>query len=194
MNETAASPTEATSSAASQKCPSGCVERLLNFRERNLLIGAARDYCGKVDRHGNKEHGDYKNQSKLDRLAKLVAFSETLEYFEVINDHYEDVVRSWKRARLVYVAWMNLNSGLIKPEDFKREFPAVDPEKGVAKPALRMPEATPKEMRGDERAFYFPSKLDVWVQDLLRVVTFEPLAAEYAVELCSKFGIKDEDS
>jgi len=176
-------------STLEKKCPSGCVERILNYRERNLLIGAARDYCGK------KEHSDYKGQAKLDRLTKLICFQETLDYFDVLTDHYDEAVREWKSTRRKYNAWKDLKAGLYKdPDNFTRDFPDVDPGKGIEKPANRAPEITPKESRGEERSFYFPSKLDAWVQDVLKAAVWQALAAEYAVELCSKFGIKDEDA
>ena len=183
------SPTGTTIAPAENKCPAGCVERTLNFRDRNLLIGAARDYCGK------KEHGDFKNQAKLDRLTKLMCFQETLDYFEMLTDHYDDATREWRSARRKYNAWKDLRSGLYKdPDSFKRDFPDIDPGKGAEKPPLRAPEMTPKETRGEERAFYLPSKLDAWVQDVLKGAVWNALAAEYAVELCSKFGLKDEDA
>jgi len=184
------SPVDPATSVASddKKCPAGCVERTLNYRERNLLIGAARDYCG------GKEHADYKNQSKLSRLSKLISFEETLEYFEMMTDHYEDAQHEWRRAKLAYNALRNLRDGLIKLEDFRKQHPSLQPDQELVKPPVRAPEMTPQEMRGEERVFYLPSKLDVWVQDVLKVAAWQPLAAEYAVELCAKFGVKDEDS
>lgn len=179
---------EVQSKSAEVKCPPGCVERVLNYRERNLLIGAARDHCGK------KENADFKNQSKLDRLTKLVAFIESLEYFEMLDDHYDDKVREWKSAKRAYTAWMNFKAGLLPAEELRKAFPVIDIEKGAPKPPLRQPEMNPQEMRGEERAFYLPSKLDSWVQDLLKTAIWQPLAAEYAVELCGKFGLKDEDA
>ena len=183
-------PAAAPSSTApsEQKCPSGCVERTLNFRERNLLVGAARDYCEK------KEHGDYKSQAKLARLSKLISFEETLDYFEMIDDHYNDAGQVWRRDKSIWTALRNLKDGLVNLEDFRKQFPTVDVDKKMDKPPLRRPEASPKEMRGEDKVFYFPSKLDVWVQDVIKAAIWQPLAAEYAVELCEKFGINDEDA
>lgn len=169
------------------KQPQGTVERVLNFRERNLLVGACREFCQKDGK------GDHKAQSKLDRLTKLVAFDETVEYFNMIDDSLEDALFKWQRARNDWLAWQQYQGGGITVEELRKKAPGVDPSSPPPKPPRTQPEASRSELRGKERPFYFPSKLDVWAQECLRVATWTPLAAEYVVELCGKFGIKDEE-
>ncbi len=70
--------------AASEKSvPAGCVERILNFRDRNLMISACREFCTE------KGKGDYKAQAKLDKVSKIISFDETIEYFGMIEDSVE---------------------------------------------------------------------------------------------------------
>lgn len=170
-----------------QKVPSGCVERVLNFRDRNLLIGACRAFCAKDG------HKGIKDQSKLDRMNKLISFDETLEYIAMLDDAQEELTREWTRDKGKYKAWRDYQEKIVTAEAVLKAFPGMDLDKGAVKPPLRMSENSPEEMRGKERAFYLPSKLDSWVQDAVRAMEWSPFAAEYAVELCAKFGIKGED-
>ncbi len=169
------------------KQPAGTVARVLNFRDRNMLIGSCREFCQKDGK------GDYKAQAKLDRISKLISFEETLEYFEMIDDSIEDALFKWQRTRNDWLSWQQYLGGGLTVEELKKKAPAVDISSPPAKPPRRQPEGTPEERRGKERPFYFPSKLDVWVQEVLKVATWSPLAAEYVTELCGKFGVKDEE-
>lgn len=169
------------------KPPPGTVERVLNFRERNLLIGACRQFC---DKDGK---GDHKAQAKLDRVSKLMSFQETIEYFHMIDDSIEDALFKWQRERNDYLCWKQYSSGGLTLSELKEKAPAVDPSSPPIKPPKAQPEATSHEMRGPERAFHIPSKLDAWIQDVLKISTFPSIAAEYVTELCSKFGINSED-
>lgn len=168
------------------KVPPGCVERVLSFRERNFIVGACRALCEKI------EHKSFKDQANLARLNKILLFDETLEYFAMLEDAQEELTRKWTRDKKMYKLWRNFQEGLIKVDEFKKEFPDVDPNEEVKKPSLRTPENTKEEMRGKERAFYLPAKLDVWVQTALRAMEWTWQSAEYSVDLCEKFGIKDE--
>lgn len=170
-----------------EKQPAGTVGRILNFRDRNLLVGACRDFCSKEGK------GNHKAQSKLDRITKLVVFQETVDYFDMIDDSLEDALFRWQRLRNDWLALQQYMGGGLTAEDLKKKAPSVDLTDPPGKPSRRQPEATADESRGVAREFYFPSKLDVWAQEVLKAVTWSPLASEYVTELCEKFGIKDED-
>lgn len=169
----------------SKKPPIGCVERILNFKDRNNLFGACRAFCAK------EGHQGFKDQTKLDRLNKIILFEETLEYFAMIDDVLEDEVRAWQRDKRRYKLWKDYKAGLVKPEDFRKEFSDQDAE--PKKPALLQPESKPEDIRGKERSFYLPSKIDVWAQDAIRAMDWSPFLVEYTVELFQKFGIKEEE-
>ena len=80
----------------------------------------------------------------------------------------------------------------MSADEVRKAFPDFDPEKGMEKPSLRMPELSPEEQRGQDSTFYLPSKLDAWVQDALRAMDWNTVMTMYSVELCDKFGLKDE--
>lgn len=170
-----------------RKQPAGTVERILNFRERNLLIGACREFCQKDGK------GDHKAQAKLDRVTKLICFEETVRYFDMIDDGLEDELFRWQRLRNDWLSWQQYQGGGLSVEELKKKAPTVDITDPPKKPSRKQPEATPEDLRGKDREFYFPSKLDVWVQEVLKVATWNPLAATYVTELCGKFGVKDEE-
>lgn len=169
------------------KPPAGCVERLLNFRDRNILIGACRQYC---DKDGK---GDYKSASRLDRATRLLNLQETIEYFTMLDDSLEDALFNWQRERNNYLSWRQYQAGGITLDELKKKAPSVDPSSPPKKPNKNQPEATPDEMRGKEREFYIPSALDAWLQSVLRTATFPAFSAEYVTELCLKFGVKEEE-
>lgn len=168
--------------------PSGTVERVLNFQERSLLIFACKIYCSRQDK------GDHKAQSKLDRLTKIVSYDETVEYFDMIDDSLEDQLFKWQRSRNDWLLIQQYLAGGISIEDLKKKSPALDIESPPEKPTRRQPEASQDDIRGKERPFYLPSKLDAWVQDVLRSVHWpNPEKAQYITELCGKFGIKSDE-
>jgi len=172
---------------AEPKIPVGHVERVLNYRDRNLLLGACQEYCSKDGR------GNYKNTSKLDRISKLLLFQETVDYFAMIDESLEDALFKWQRSRNDWLSLQQYLGGGMTLEDLKKKAPAVDPQSPPKRPALTQPQATPEEMRGKDRSFYLPSKLDVFAQDALRAATWNPQTAEYVTELLARFEIKDED-
>jgi hypothetical protein len=177
----------AQETAKERKQPAGTVERILNFRDRNLLIGACREFCQADGK------GDHKAQAKLDRVTKLILLEETIRYFEMIDDSLEDELFRWQRLRNDWLAWQQYQGGGLSVEELKKKAPSVDPAVEPKRPPRKQPEAAPADLRGKERPFYFPSKLDVWAQECLKRATWNPLAAEYVTELCSKFGIKEEE-
>jgi hypothetical protein len=165
--------------------PAGCVERILSFRDRNFIIGACRAFCEKDG------HKGFKDQAKLSRLNKLLAFEETLEYFAEFDDTLEDLVRAWTRQKRMYKLRRDVEEGVVKAGEFEKEFPGIALE-SVEKPTLRPPENSKEDMKGAESHFYLPSKLDVWVQDALRAMEWNWSAAEFSVDLCAKFGVTEE--
>jgi len=168
-----------------KKAPIGCVERILNFKDRNNLFGACRAFCAK------EGHQGFKDQTKLDRLDKIILFQETLEYFAMIDDCLEDEVRAWHRDKRRYKLWKDYKAGLVRAEDFRKEFTDQDAE--PKKPSLLAPETKAEDHRGKERAFYLPSKIDAWAQDAIKAMDWSPFLVQFTVELFQKFGIKDED-
>lgn len=178
---------EAAAAPPPPEQPSGTVKRVLNFRDRNLLMGACRAWC---DKDGK---GDHKAHSKLDRLDKIISFQETVDYFTMIDDFLEDALFKWQAQRNSYLSFRQYEAGGLALEELKKKAPGVDAGSCPAKPSKAQPVATSAEMRGKERAFYFPSKIDAWVQEVLKTATFPSFTAEYVVEMCSKFDIKEEE-
>ncbi len=171
-----------------KKPPMGCVERILSFKDRNNLYGACRAFCAKDG------HKGFKDQAKLDRLNKIINFEETLEYFAMIDDNLEDEILAWQHSVRVYKLWKEYRVGIIKAEDLRKQVPDINLEEGPLKPALLQPQSKPEDLRGKERSFYLPSKLDVWVQEAIKQMDWSPFVAMYTVELFEKFGIKEEES
>lgn len=171
---------------AERKAPPGCVERILNVKDRNFIVGACRVYCEK------EGHKGFKDQKKLDQVTKLLNFEATLDYNAVVNDHGEEITLAWESATARYRAWRRYKEKLLTAEEIRKTYPDLDLEKGVEKPALRAPEIPPEMQRGQDSTFYFPAKLDVWVQDALRAMDWTTVMTQYAVALCEKFGMKDE--
>lgn len=172
-----------------KKPPAGTVERTLNFQERSLLVLACKLHCAKQDK------GDHKAQAKLSRLLKIVSYEETVDYFDMIDDSLEDKLFKWQRERNDWLLVQQYLAGGIALDELKKKSPELDIENPPEKPARRQPEATKDEIRGSERSFYLPSKLDSWVQDVLHATHWpNPEKSMYITELCTKFGIKgDED-
>src|ERR1043166_7934111 len=169
-----------------RKVPAGCVERIPNVRARNFIVGACRAYCEK------EGHKGFKDQKKLNDITKLLNFDATLEYNAVVNDQNEERVLAWEAATAMYKAWRRFKEKLIPAEEMRKNYPDLNLERGIEKPSLRVPELSPEEQRGQDSTFYLPSKLDAWVQDALRAMDWNTVMTMYSVELCEKFGIKDE--
>ena len=166
--------------------PEGCVTRTLNFRERNLIVGACRFYV-------KGEKGKYKGQFKVDRVGKLLSFEETLDYFNMMNDSQAENLFKWQEQRQAYVAYRMMKGGMMKAEDFAKQFPDLDLDECPPKPPVKQPELTHEEERGKPREFHIPSKLDVFIQDALKDMEWNPDWSKYVVELMVKYGISPED-
>lgn len=171
---------------AERKIPPGHVERVLNFKDRNFIVGACRVYCEKDG------HKTYKDQKKLDQVTKLLDFETTLDYYAVISDRTEELNLAWESSLAKWRAWKRYKEKLISTEEIRKVYPELDLEKGIEKPPSRAPEIPADEQRGKDSSFYLPAKLDVWVQDTLRMMDWTTVMTPYAVELCEKFGVKDE--
>lgn len=169
-----------------KKIPEGCVTRTLNFQDRNLITTACRVYV-------KGEKGKYKGQFKVERVVKLMSFDETVEYFLMINDSQAENLFSWQEERQAYVAWRSMKGGMMKVEDFAKQFPDLDVDECPPKPPVRQPELTPEEKRGKEREFHIPSKLDVFIQDALHDMEWNSAGSEFVVELLTKYGINPEE-
>lgn len=184
--EDALKATEPVSAPAERKIPEGCVERRLTMRDRNAIIGACQAYCLK---DGHKGLSD---QARLNKVKKMLNWDETLEYFAMVDDALDDEIRAWRRAKSQYKLWKDYRAGLVKPEDIRKIYPDLDLENGVQKPQLIEPKLKPGEKRGPEMVAYFPSKLDAWIQDALQAMEWHKDMEELSVEVCEKFGIKQE--
>lgn len=172
--------------AAERKVPSGCVERILNFKDRNFIVGACRAYCEK------EGHKTFKDQKKLDQITKLLNFEATLDYYAMINDQTEDMNLAWESSTAKWRAWRRWKEKLLSTDEIRKTYPDLDLERGVEKPPSRAPEIPAEEHRGKDSTFYLPSKLDAWVQDALRAMDWATVMTAYVVELCEKFGVRDD--
>lgn len=172
--------------AEEKKVPEGHVVRTLSFRDRNLIVGACKFYV-------QGEKGKYKGQFKVDRVSKLLCFEETLDYFNMVNDSQAENLFKWQEQRQAYVSWRSMKGGMVKVEEFVKQFPDLDLDECPPKPPIRQPELSDDEQRGKPREFHIPSKLDVFIQDALRDMEWNPDWSEYVVELLTKYGISPED-
>lgn len=166
--------------------PPGTVERILNVRERNYVVAVCQEA---VNREKKEPH---KLKIKLAKISEIVAFKDTLDYIHEINDAYEDQRFEWRKALHLWNHCRKVQDGSLSLEDFQKKFPGVNPTGELEKPARRQPEPTPAEMRGAQNSYFFPSKLDGWIQDCLKSSTWEGVPPEFVAETCSKFGISDE--
>lgn len=171
----------------SKKPPPGTVERILNFQERNLLIDAAIRHCKKEDQGTEK---DIKN---LRRLKEAIDFEETIKYFDMMDDALEDLVTEWQSAKVIWLAWTQYQAGNFSAELMKKKFPKVDLATTPKRPARNSPVLSGEEMRGKARSFYLPSKVDVWVQDVIKNITWKPEKEEYVNELYGKFDMNESE-
>lgn len=169
------------------ECPDGHVARHLSIRDRNAVVGACVSYCMK---DGHKALAD---QTRLNRVKRMMNFDETLEYYAMIDESLEDEVREWRRAKTEYSAWKDYRAGLVTADGIREKHPNLDLENGPPKPPLIQPKLKPAEMCGPEKAYYFPSKLDVWIQKALEEMEWLADQDEFSVEVCKKFGLSKED-
>lgn len=169
------------------KVPEGCVERTLTMRDRNAIVGACEAYCQK------EGHKGLLDQTRLNKIKKLLNWDETLEYFAMLDDALDEEVRIWRREKSQYKLWRDYRAGLVTAQDVKRAYPTLDLEAEPEKPSLREPELKPDEKRGPKKAVHLPSKLDAWVQDCLKSMQWLVKMDELAVEVCEKFGIRSDD-
>jgi hypothetical protein len=169
--------------------PEGCVRRVLNFKDRNYLVGAAKAYCS---RDGHK---GLKDQRKLDQLTKLVNFEATLDHTAELTDLIEEAQVKWESTMVRYRVWRRFKESILDEDqvkDMKKKYPGLDEEKNFQKPPIRPPEMSESDRRGPDSTFHFPAKLDAWVQDALEVMEWQVIHAEFAVELCEKFGVEEK--
>lgn len=165
--------------------PPGTVERILNMRERNYVVGVCLEFL--------KKNPGHKTQIKVARVKELVGLDETREYIDMIDESYDEKRSEWRRAKNQWQIFRTFQEGSLSLEDFRKACPDVDPLRNPPqKPAWRQPEATPLELRGPEHPFFFPSKLDAFVQDCLKASGWDGVLSEYVAELCGKFNITDE--
>lgn len=170
--------------------PAGCVERVLNFKDRNYIVGACLAYCEKDG------HKGFKDQKKLDQVKKLLNFEATLDHTAEITDGLEERTLAWEGARARYKMWRQFKEGLLDAdgvEEMRKRHPDLDLEKGPEKPPVRPPELSPEDQRGPESVFHLPSKLDAWIQGALGAMDWPTVMTEYCVELCEKFGVTGGD-
>ena len=172
-----------------KKAPPGTMEVVLSVRDRDLLAGAAIQYC-RQDGHQKLKDHDY-----AQRLKKEIKVEETEEYFAMLRDALEDEVRRWNAAWKRYRAWRDWREGLLEDGKLLEAVPDLDlaaedlEAKAPTKPPLVKPDYDPKENIGPERPFYLPPKLYAWIQDMLGEIEWPIVASEFVTETCAKFGV-----
>lgn len=142
----------------------GCVKRVLNFRDRNQIMVACRAW---FQRNEKSDKNDEKAILRMNKVQKLLAFEETMEYFEMIEDSYAFRQAQWQRERQAWIAGQGPNPG-------------------------KKPQPTPEEQRGQERVFHIPSKQDAWIEEAIRGMKWHPIGVEYVAELFERFQIGGE--
>lgn len=173
--------------AQAKKPPPGHVERSLTVLDRNMIVGAALAYCAQEANKGKHQH-------MLVRAKKLLDFDETVEYFAMVNDSVADAQEAWQRAKAKRKLWLDWREGVLKADDLKREYPNCEFEldKEPPKPNPSVPKATPKEMRGYEKTFYLPAKVDAWIETVLRAMVWPKDQIESGITTEEKYGIEDK--
>ena len=166
--------------------PEGCVVRNLSFRDRNLIIGSCRVYVKGENR------GKHKNQFRVDRVCKILLEQETVDYFLMINDAQAENLFKWQEGRQAYVAFRMMKGGMLKPEEFVKNFPGLDMDVCPQKPPVQQPKLTEDEQRGKVREFYIPAKIDAFIEEALRDMDWGTLGSEQVVELLQRYRIDEE--
>lgn len=158
----------------------GMVEHQLNFRERAMIIDAARAFCSQ------KEHGEYKNIIKLERVRRLLDHEEVLKFQEDLQEDANTKVREWGQHRN---AWIEAQNALLDPK--------ASPEaKAIAKKISdpgKAPTITKATQRGKTRRFLILPKIEVWIVECLKVMQWNPEISEDVEILFDKYAIKIED-
>lgn len=187
------SPVE-TGTPVERKCPTGHVERVLNYKDRHLILLAC---ASAVSGTRDKKSGDYKAMVKLDKVKKLLGFEAVEEYFETIDDSVADKNAAWTRATNLYGTFEMVKTGAVSRKQFADRFPDVDFDSLLReppkKPSLKVPQASPDEKRGKISTFYVPAKLDVFIESSLKEMSWGTGDAEYVVELAEKYELPLED-
>jgi len=171
----------------------GCIVYPLTMMDRNLLIGAGRQYCGKKGNRTNENH------DKLNRLDRLLDFTETLDYHAMVKDANDQLDREWRGAAMRYNRWRDYKAGLpvkidtaLEGEDgVKTIIEPFDPAaKAPPKPPPRPQALSDDEERGPMRAFQVPAKLVVWIQKVLTAVEWNAVQTKHGMTLCRIFDIE----
>jgi len=171
----------------------GCILHSLTMMDRNLLIGAGRQYCGKKGNRTNENH------DKLNRLDRLLDFTETLDYHAMVKDANDQLDREWRGAAMRYNRWRDYRAGLpvkidtaLEGEDGVKTI--IEPfdlsAKAPPKPTPRPPMLPEDEERGPERIFQIPAKLVVWIQKVLTAVEWNAVQTKHGMTLCRIFDVE----
>lgn len=193
LAEALARPDLALPPAEPKKAPPGTMEVILTMRDRDMLGGAAIQFCQQ------KGHRKLKDHDHAKRLRKEIKVDEPEEYFAMLRDALEDEGRRWNAAWKRYRAWRDWQEGLLTDEELLKVVPGLDleeenlEEKAPPKPPLRVPTYDPKENIGPERPFYLTPKLYAWVQEMLDEIDWPIVASEFVTETCAKFGVRPQD-
>lgn len=178
------------------KLKPGFVAQELTMKDRNLVIGACRAYC---QRKGEKR---IENHQFLERLNRILAFDETLEFYAMIGDVKDQMTREWNGQRMRYNRWRDWKAGLpvkvdtaLEGEDgVKTIIEPFDPNREApAKPSHQAPKLPNDEERGPIRTFHIPAKLSVFIEKALKAMDWATFLTEDAVILCEKFGIEAKE-
>src|SRR5579863_22564 len=140
--------TEAPKTQA-QQIPPGHLARELNMRERLLILIAMNALASAHDGKPN-----YAVMSKLVKLRELLGAEVVDDYFDALNDTYEDKENVWAREHNIFRTHRGLKGGALSIQDWKRMWPDLDPTAEYQKPSRSKPKATPEEIRGPSHTFY----------------------------------------
>lgn len=141
----------------------GCVKRELSMRDRNLILSAIEQYAA------DKSRNDHKGMRKLEKVKKLLATEVSEDYFDEIDDVHQAKLVAWLKEKNLWA------EGKSEHNPGKR------------------PEREDLDLKGPMSTFWIPAKLDGWVQDALRACQWNPKLSRDAVDLCDRYGIKDEE-
>jgi hypothetical protein len=178
------------------KLKPGCASFDLAMMERNFLIGVCRAYC---QRKGEKR---IENHQMLDRIDRLLAFKESLEFNAMIGDFKDQMTREWEGQRWRYNRWRDYKAGrpvkvdaALEGEDgVKTIIEPFDPRSPAPqKPSLQMPKLDDDEEGGPVRTFHIPPRLVIFIEKALKVMDWPTFWGDWPVKLCKKFNVAAAD-
>lgn len=173
-------------SAKEPECPPGCVRREFTMAERQLVIFACSSYAG---------GGDYKKAKKLRDVRALFKADDVEKYFDDLREKEHDLGAEWTRETNIYRSYMGWKAGAMTAEKLSELFPTLDLKdlaKAPKRPPFNAPKLSKDEKRGPCAVLFIPAKMEVFIGEALKVMTWGSADCEDVADLAEKYRLEDE--